>query len=116
MIAERISICWPDSIAVRRIMHCPTCNQRRRFAGLDQLWYSPTWTCLGCGDRWSDGTRLTRPFKRAWRAESRTRAAVHWSTGVRAWSPAHMAWLEAQMKSYMDFSTEDVPLPTEVSQ
>lgn len=96
-----IALCHPDSIAIRRITHCPTCERRRRFAAFDQFWYGPTWTCLGCGDRWSDGYRMERPFKRAWRTESRKRAAEMWREGVRAFSAQHRAWLEAQMDAHL---------------
>jgi hypothetical protein len=90
-------MCCPSSIAVRRIAHCPTCNRRRRFAAVDQLWYGPTWTCLGCGDRWCDGERLERPFRRGWRVESRRQARETWEQAVRAGSPEHHAWLAEQM-------------------
>jgi hypothetical protein len=87
----------PDSIAVRRISYCPTCDKRRRFSGTDALWYGPIWTCLGCGDRWSDGERLERPFKRGWREASRRDARKVWDTAVRLSGPEHRMWLDAQL-------------------
>jgi hypothetical protein len=32
-------------------------------------WYGTLWSCMACGDSWSDGERLERPFSRGWRAE-----------------------------------------------
>ena len=113
---EETRVVWinrPASIHIRRITHCPTCNQRRRFAGFDQLWYGPTWTCLACGDSWHDGQRVERPFKRGWREEARARAAKYWATGVRNLSPAHRDWLEEQLAPYRVRPVEDVELPAE---
>lgn len=97
----------PDSIAVRRIMHCPTCDCCRRFSAVDQLWYGPSWTCLACGDGWSEGERLERPFRRDWRKESRRRARETWARAVRVSGPDHLAWLQRQMAEY--------PQPAEVT-
>lgn len=41
-------------------------------------WYGPTITCCGCGDSWSDGEMLERPFRRGWRKESIGRAVRDW--------------------------------------
>lgn len=64
----------------RGIVHCPTCDRRRRFVVFFQAWYGGTWTCCGCGDSFADGQRLPRPFKRGWRAESIRSARRRWST------------------------------------
>lgn len=104
----------PASIAVRRIMHCPTCQKRRRFSGFDQLWYGTTWTCLGCGDAWCGSERLPRPFRPRWRTEARRRAAEHWAVAVRLLGPEHRAWLDVQMAAYTGSAVEDMHLPAEV--
>lgn len=62
----------------RRILPCPTEGTRRRFVGFDQEWYGITWTCCGCGDSWSDGERMERPFARGWRERAMGRAKGHW--------------------------------------
>lgn len=49
------------------VNHCPTCQRMRRMHGWYVEWYGTTWTCAGCGDQWSDGERLPRPFARGWR-------------------------------------------------
>lgn len=92
----------PASITLRRVTYCPTCEQRRRFTGFDQLWYGPTWTCLGCGDSWSDGVRLQRPFARGWRDKARRKARDRWEGAVRHLGPEHLAWLDASMAPYLE--------------
>lgn len=74
-------ICSPPSFPIRRVLHCPTCKQRRRFAGHDATWYGPTVTCCGCGDSWTCGEMHGRPFQRGWRAKS-----IH--AAKRAWEEA----------------------------
>jgi hypothetical protein len=105
----RVHINRPATIAIRRIMPCPTEGLTRRFAAFDALWYGPTWTCLGCGDSWGDGERLQRPFKPRWRREAKTRARELWEQGVRCGSPEHRAWLDEQMAPYRP--TDDIELP-----
>jgi hypothetical protein len=34
------------------------------------MWYGETTYCLSCGERWEDGERSERPFRRGWREES----------------------------------------------
>lgn len=58
-----------DAFGKRRV-RCSTCEKRTTFFWWSEPWYGPTWTCLACGDRWSDGERLERPFKPRWRQES----------------------------------------------
>lgn len=91
-----VILCAPDQFILRRIRHCPTCKRRRRFSGRDALWYGTTWACCGCGDRWTDGERHERPFRRGWRRESIAQARADWAVGSgdRA---AFQAWLTAQI-------------------
>lgn len=106
---NRVHINRPATIAIRRIMPCPTEGVRRRFAAHDALWYGPTWTCLGCGDSFGDGERLERPFKPRWRQEAKARARELWEQGVRCGSPEHLAWLDEQIAPYRH--TEDIEHP-----
>lgn len=52
-----------------RLNLCPTCERDRRMLGQHQEWYGTAWTCLGCGDRWSDGEMHERPFMPGWRQQ-----------------------------------------------
>ena len=74
------AICGGVAFEWRRIGMCPTEKMRRRFyVSQSSLWYSAVWTCLGCGDSWSDGERGERPFRRGWRAESIAKARANWA-------------------------------------
>ena len=74
------AICGGTGAMERRIRLCPTENRRRRFiVSATSLWYSPTWQCLGCGDRWSDGERGYRPFARGWRDRAIAEARRKWA-------------------------------------
>lgn len=81
MTGPAVVICVPDQFPLRRVTRCPTCDRRRRFAGLDAPWYGTTWTCCGCGDAWCDGERLPRPFRRAWRPAAVAAARDLWDRG-----------------------------------
>jgi hypothetical protein len=93
----RVVICQPSTINVRRVGNCPTCKARRRFAGFDAPWYGITLTCCACGDTWSGGERMERPFARGWREKSAGKAKAAWATGVRIGSPEHRAFLDAEL-------------------
>lgn len=99
MTDSRAVICRPSTFPLRRIVHCPTCKRRRRFAGRDAPWYGPTWTCCGCGDSWHDGERLPRPFKRAWRAEAKARAKQTWTDATGLTRDDHWNWLREEMSN-----------------
>lgn len=89
----------PAAMDVRLIRHCPTCQQRRRFAGFDQPpWYGLTVTCCTCGDTWSDGERMQRPFARGWRQKSAAKARATWATAARYGSPAHQQFVNEQLQ------------------
>ena len=64
------AICGGYGVLERRIRFCPTEQAERRMVGASAAWYGTTWTCLGCGDRWQDGERGSRPFARGWRQRS----------------------------------------------
>jgi hypothetical protein len=114
-------ICRPPSFPIRRILACPTCKQRRRMAGRDfGPYYGPTVTCLGCGDSWSSGEMLERPFKRGWRKESIATAKRAWEEAGRYTRAEYEAWLAAELAAVTaDYGTtaedgrpvDDLPLP-----
>jgi hypothetical protein len=52
------------------VNECPTCERQRRMLAQFQEWYGTTWTCAGCGDRWSEGEQHARPFVPGWRREN----------------------------------------------
>jgi hypothetical protein len=74
-----VHICAPP-VTRRRIvgMDCPCCGKWTRVMQFFYEWYGASCTCLRCGDRWSDGERLERPFARGWRAKSIADAKKHW--------------------------------------
>ncbi len=41
-------------------------------------WYGADWTCLRCGERWTDGERCERPFAPAWRKKNIEAAKKLW--------------------------------------
>lgn len=93
-----VIICRSDTFPLRRIIHCPTCKRRRRFAGVDRgAWYGVIWTCCGCGDSWGDGERLPRPFKRGWRTEAKSAAKHTWAAAEGRTRDEHRAWIRAQL-------------------
>lgn len=88
------AICWGDYFPVRQIGHCPTCKKRRRFAGRDGgLYYGITWTCCGCGDRWTGSERHERPFRPRWRQENIAAAKETWR--IAPPKAEHKKWLDA---------------------
>ncbi len=62
----------------RRIVKCPTEGKRRRWVGWSQEWYAAIWTCCGCGDSFSDGERMERPFRPGWRQQAIAKAKADW--------------------------------------
>jgi hypothetical protein len=90
-------LCRPATIHIRTVRNCPTCKQRRRMAGFDQLWYGPTLTCLGCGDSWSCEGRLERPFRPRWRRDVIESAQRLWADAVAFGGIEHLAWLADQV-------------------
>ena len=56
---------------VCQLNRCPICERDRRMLGQFQEWYGMTWTCLGCGEQWTDGEHRGRPrLEPGWRQES----------------------------------------------
>jgi len=74
-----VYVCSPISTH-RRIVagECPTCGKWTRFMGFFYEWYGWHETCLRCGDKWSDGELLERPFMRGWRAKNIEAAKKEW--------------------------------------
>lgn len=69
----------------RTIQPCPVCERRRRMVRrYGGVWYGDTLTCLGCGDSWSSGWRMQRPFRRGWRQEAIREAKAKWAQAVNS--------------------------------
>lgn len=52
-------------------MKCPSCKREHaQFYGWRQDWYGWTITCTECGEKFSDGEWLERPWKAGWREEN----------------------------------------------
>ncbi len=101
-------ICRTGTFPRRQVAHCPTCKQRRRFAGYDAAWYGTRWTCCGCGDSWGDGEMLPRPFARGWRAEAIARAKRIWAEAAGLTRADHRAWLQAELDASKALDVESV--------
>jgi ribosomal protein L37AE/L43A len=73
-----VTICAPTPTWRRRVVECPTCKRRRRFVQACFEWYDPIWTCCACGDSFSGGERMSRPFAPAWRPKAIAKARERW--------------------------------------
>lgn len=73
-----VILCAPSSVTFRRVRECPICECRRRFVVRTYVWYDSMWTCCACGDSWSGGERMGRPFRRGWRADEIRHARREW--------------------------------------
>lgn len=81
-----VHIYRPAATDVRIERHpCPSCGERPApFVITRYEWHGPRGTCLRCGDEWSDGHRLDRPFARGWREANKRRARQHYRTALAA--------------------------------
>lgn len=57
-----------------KAMKCPVCGCYANILIECWEWYSPQATCLMCGNAWSDGELMERPFCPGWRKERIARA------------------------------------------
>lgn len=103
-----VIICRPSGFPIRRMLHCPTCKQRRRFAGRDYTWYGPTITCCGCGDSWSNGERHDRPRRRGWRAVEIAAAKELWDEAGQYTKAEREQWFKDEM-GYRETTTTAQP-------
>lgn len=70
----------PPALDRRKVrQHCSTCGKRRTIVGWFYEWYGWLETCLGCGEQWSGGEQLSRPFERGWRQKRIKSAKRKWS-------------------------------------
>ena len=69
-MSQLIHINAPKGRYFAAVNDCPVCDRPRRMLGWHVEWYGTTWTCAGCGDKWSDGERLERPFSPGWRRQN----------------------------------------------
>jgi len=81
----------------RRVILCPTEATRRRMVVRDHGWWGVTWHCCGCGDSWSDGERLPRPFMRGWRDKAITRHRAMWDQEPFDHVSEHLASLHTEV-------------------
>ena len=49
---------------------CPVCKKKTSFLWEVFAWYPSISTCLNCGDVWSEGELLQRPFSPGWRSRN----------------------------------------------
>ena len=78
-MSTSIHINWTNYSDVRKKRRiCPSCKLRRMFVACYQEWYGWTNTCLGCGDRWTDGEMHERPFAPRWRKDNIASAKKVW--------------------------------------
>lgn len=78
-----VTVCGGVVAYRRHILPCwGRCNGKRRrvvSAWDASPYYGPTYICCHCGDRWSDGELLERPFARGWREPTIQRAKKRWA-------------------------------------
>jgi len=79
-----VHICRPASVTQRRVLRCPTCQQRRRFVEELYVWYDSYLTCVACGDAWSGRQRMLRPAAKEWRAGATVLARYKWASALPA--------------------------------
>ena len=77
-----VTICRPTTFLARRVETCPNCECRRRFVVSMTVWYPSIWTCCACGDAYSEGGRMERPFARGWRQEAIAAAKAKWAVAT----------------------------------
>lgn len=77
-------ICSPPQGVVRRkVMDCPVCERRTRHVIVWQgAYYAEILTCCRCGDSWSEGWRMERPFARGWRKAAVACAREDWASAM----------------------------------
>ena len=93
-------VCSPTRATARRVVLCPTCGTRRRVVVSLFVWYSSLWTCCTCGESWSDGEILPRPFRRGWRTDEARRARREWNQAT-TWADATAA-MRAEIDAYIN--------------
>lgn len=108
LITPAVILCRPRYLIERRVLSCPTCEARRRFAVMVELWYGNTKHCLSCGDVWQDGYLLARPFRRGWREQRLQKAREMWAEGLspREFRRALGAWMGSEFR---DDDTDEDP-------
>ncbi|MFD5221430.1 hypothetical protein ACFWMH_27695 [Streptomyces tendae] len=85
------------------------------MAGRDHgPYYGPNITCCGCGDSWSCGELLPRPFRRGWRTAEIAKAKRAWTEAGLYTAAGYKAWLADELAAVIGgygSSVEDVSLP-----
>lgn len=97
-------VCGGTDHFTRSVAMCPVCNERHRMVSShSSIWYDAITTCCGCGDSWSDGFIMSRPFVRGWREAARSRARWNWNRAVDR--NAHKKWVRDEIAAYRGRST-----------
>ena len=74
-----LHICAPEpDIVLIQWNPCSTCERKSPMVLAHYPWYGADWTCLRCGERWTDGERCERPFAPAWRKKNIEAAKKLW--------------------------------------
>ena len=82
---------------LRELFTCPVCTYIgarivRHESG--SPWYAPWWTCVECGDSWSEGELAARPFRRGWRAQAQSDALRDWESAPQLGTKVRRDWSE----------------------
>jgi len=62
---------------------CTRSHRRARVLVLTFEWYAPLCTCLSCGEEWTGGESLPRPFQPRWREKSIRSSWRFWGRWMR---------------------------------
>lgn len=79
-----VIVCGPPAGVYKRrsLKSCPECGRESRaIERWDGAWYGVTDYCE-CGDRWQDGERTPRPFRRGWRKEAQAQFERMWEAAA----------------------------------
>lgn len=67
-MTPHVVICLPAYWLRREYTRCPVDECITEMVTRFEAWYDPVTWCTKCGDAWSGGELLERPFRRGWRA------------------------------------------------
>ena len=83
-----LTICRPSDRFLRKEVHyCPMCMCRTEMAVRYEAYYGVTSHWCRCGDSWTDGELIERPFARGWRGRAVRRARELWDRATHGQPP-----------------------------
>ena len=92
-----VNICGRAYLFGRHRIACPTCRCETDFlTAFGGPYYGDILTCIECGDAWSDGERLERPFRPRWRQDAIARATEHFGTALPREEYLTATWAEIE--------------------